>query len=288
MTRTQLLLTDSITLYQLHKQDYPLQDFGSSTSEDLTLTTLTSLHFYTMAARPNWMLKADVNAQADMQQKIAAKNEGHQQGSAKKQKPTRHIRARAKIGADGDNYTLPPWIDQENFKTMVLMILKSVSNSQQRLRILESVIADNFMVPSDLAAVAAAGAQAEAYHKKSISNSGEDLGAPGPQILYAFCEELRKADVGMDPKRTLKEHILDRIAATTQQKATELAAAFTIKPAHDPSFHKVILVSQDPLVRSTLTQALKAITGVKHFTAPAPASGQEDEIQKWIEKLESM
>ena len=115
------------------------------------------------------MLKADVNAQADMQQKIAAKNEGHQQGSAKKQKPTRHIRARAKIGADGDNYTLPPWIDQENFKTMVLMILKSVSNSQQRLRILESVIADNFMVPSDLAAVAAARAQAEAYHKKSLS-----------------------------------------------------------------------------------------------------------------------
>ena len=240
-----------------------------------------------MTGRPNWMIKTDVNEQAEMQQKIAAKND-YQQGNAKKQRPSRHIRARAKIGADADNYKLPQWIDQENFKAMVLMILKSVSNSQQRLRMLESVIADNFLVPSDLAAVAAARTQAEAYHKKAVSNSGEDLGAPGPQILWAFCAELRNADVGMDPKRLLKEQIMDRLAATPHHKATELAAAFTIKPAHDPSFHKVILVSSDPLVRSTLTQALKAITNVKHFTAPAPASGQEDEIQKWIEKLESM
>ena len=48
------------------------------------------------------------------------------------------------------------------------------------------------------------------------------------------------------------------------------------------------MVSQDIQVRAAVKKAILSQNGVKHYTAPAPASGQEDEIQKWIEKLESL
>ena len=56
--------------------------------------------------------------------------------------------------------------------------------ASQRVRTLESVCADNFVVPTSIAPVAVGVIMAEAYHKEAITNSSEkDRGAPGPQVL---------------------------------------------------------------------------------------------------------
>ena len=234
---------------------------------------------------PAWMVETSLEDKSSTQLKINKASAGSKD---KKQKGSRHIRSRARLptGAESSNYELPEWIEDDKFKNMMVTILKSLSNTQQRLRILESVAAENFVVPSAINPVTAAVTMAEAYHRKAVKG-GEDLGAPGPQVLYAFCEELVKLNIGEQPQKDVKQFILNKLESLTATKASQVAAVFTVKPCFDPQYHKVILVSSDLHVRSTMVKSLTALSDVRHFTAPAPASGQEDEIQKWIEKLES-
>ena len=237
---------------------------------------------------PDWMLKVSTEDQSQTQAKLAKSADGNKE---KKQKSHRHVRARAKLpsGPDRDKYELPDWVTDDHFKDMILQMLKTLANTQQRLRVLESVCADNFVVPSSLAPVAIGVTQAEAYHKEAITNSSEkDRGAPGPQVLYAFCVALLKCDCGQAPKQNLQEHIIDKIESLPKHRSSEVVSVFSLRPCYDTSLYKIVLVSQDAQVRSAFTTAMKALSDVKHFTAPAPASGQEDEVQKWIEKLESL
>ena len=63
---------------------------------------------------------------------------------------------------------------------------------------------------------------------------------------------------------------------------------FSVRPCYDADNHKVVMVSTNKSVRDAFRNLMVKIPDVKHYTAPAPASGQEDEVQKWIEKLESL
>ena len=108
-------------------------------------------------------------------------------------------------------------------------------------------------------------------------------------MMFTVCVAL--LDMGGLSERSrsaIKEQILQPLQGSQQEHATKVVSVFSIRLAFDPQFYKVVLVSQDQGVRAALTKALTDLHGVKHFTAPAPASGQEDEIQKWIEKLESL
>ena len=238
---------------------------------------------------PNWIVKIDVHEQAKIQTKLG-NSEGHHQNKDKKPKQQKYVRARAKLpqGPEAQQYKLPDWVVEDNFKVMMLTMLKTISNTQQRMRIMEAVVADNFMVPSTVPAVAAGVAMAEAYHRKAISGSKEDLGPPGPQVLYAFSQTLMTQDIGAVFKEEIKTNIIDKINTTPQEQCSEFAAVFSIRPCYDTSYHKIVLVSSNAAVRSTIIKALSNVTDAKHYTAPAPPSGQEDEIQKWIEKLESL
>ena len=150
---------------------------------------------------PDWMVKMEVNDQSETQKKIAKAQSGDK---AKKQKPSRHIRTRARLptsGPEKDYYNLPGWVVDDSFKGLMLQVLKTLANTQQRLRQLEAVIADNFVVPAAITPVVAGVTMAEAYHKRAISGSGDDIGAPGPQVLYAFCEAMvTSCDIGDDPR----------------------------------------------------------------------------------------
>ena len=235
----------------------------------------------------SWMAKIEPQDLTSTQDKIKKNSTGDRD---KRQKKVKYIRKRARLPQNEDelkHYKLPTWVGHDNFKQMLLQMLKSLSNTQQRLRILESVVADNFLVPSDKSPVIVGVAMADAYHKKAV-NSSDDMGAPGPQICFVYCEELVKCDIGEEQKRLVKENILNKMEALPQHRATEIVSVFNIRPCHDPDFHKIVLVSQDPLTRSSFQAAMKSLSGVKHYTAPAPASGQEDEIQKWIEMLETL
>ena len=151
------------------------------------------------------------------------------------------------------------------------------------------MVADNFVVPSDYPFVAAGLAMADTYHKKATGPDNEDLGPPAPQVLYDFAVALSPLDIGDVPRKSIQANIIDRLRKMSSvEHSTQVVAVFQIKPCHDTDFHKVIMVTGDNKVREALTAALSALSGVKHYTAPAPASGQEDELQKWIEKLEQM
>ena len=239
---------------------------------------------------PAWLVKVGTQEQAPTQTKLS-KASSSESNKDKKQKPSRHVRARAKLptGPDRAHYNFPDWVTQDSFKQMMMVVLKTLSNSQQRLRIIEAVVADNFVVPTDIAPVTCAITQAEAYHKAAISgNDTTDMGPPGPQVLYAFCEAMQKLDIGESPRIAVREHIIDKLKTLPQHRCSEIAAVFSIRACFDPSFHKIILVSQDVQVRAAFCKAITNISDVRHYTAPAPASGQEDEVQKWIEKLESL
>ena len=81
---------------------------------------------------------------------------------------------------------------------------------------------------------------------------------------------------------------MQALRSAPMDQATKVVSVFLLKPCHDPASYKVIMVSQSPHVRDALSRALTSQRDVKHYTAPAPASGQEDELQKWIEMLESL
>ena len=116
----------------------------------------------------------------------------------------------------------------------------------------------------------------------------DEIGAPAPQVLFEFCDALALLDIGEQPKEDVKNHILAKLKSLPIHRTTEVAAVFSSRACHDPAYHKVVLVTQDVQVRSSITKALTNLRDVKHYTAPAPPSGQEDEMQKWIEKLESL
>ena len=176
---------------------------------------------------------------------------------------------------------------------MLAVMLKTLANTQQRLRTLESVVADNYVVPTNFGSngatpVPIAVAQAEAYHKKATTTSDHSMGAPAPQVLYAFCQSLSQCDVGTTPRHEINTYILNKLSALDPDRATDVVSVFSVRPCYDNTFHKIVLVSQDIQVRAAVKKGILSQHGVKHYTAPAPASGQEDEIQKWIEKLESL
>ena len=243
-----------------------------------------------------WMCVVGDNDRAEISKKLLGPKDsrGNQDGNkqAKRTKPSRYVRQRARLptGPESANYELPGWIGDCKFKQMMLIVFKTLANTQQRLRVMESVNADNFVVPSKIPAVAAGVAQAEAYHKQATTTAtSEDMGAPAPQVLYNFCATLiKETDIGEEQRRLVMRDIVGKIQGLPKEKSTEVVAVFSIRACYDPDFHKIVLVSADPLVRVAFTQALKSVTGVRHYTAPAPPSGQEDEIQKWIEKLENV
>ena len=148
-------------------------------------------------------------------------------------------------------------------------------------------MADNFVVPSKLAPVISGVAMAETYHKQATT-ANEDMGAPAPQVLYAFCSALTQLDIGEAAKVSIKTNILDKLQSLAKDRSTDAVAVFILRPCHDPAYYKVVMVSSDLMVRAALARALTNLSDVRHYTAPAPASGQEDEVQKWIEKLESL
>lgn len=242
---------------------------------------------------PAWMMKVEPTEQATTKAKLEQKAEGTRE---KKQKSVKHVRHRARLPREENErkkYDLPGWVKDNGFKTMLMMMLKTLANTQQRLRTLESVVADNYVVHTDFGSngatpVPVAVAQAEAYHKKAITAPDHDMGAPAPQVLYAFCESLIQCDVGIGPRQEVQTQILDKLSALDPERATDAVSVFNVRPCYDNSYHKIIMVSQDIQVRAAVKKAILSQTGVKHYTAPAPASGQEDEIQKWIEKLESL
>ena len=251
------------------------------------------LHINMVASKtngPTWLMKAADEELASVQQKIAQTVEGKKK--QRRERPTKYVRARAKLpsGAERANYDLPAWLsgpESGKFKEMMLQVFKTLANTQQRLRVIEAVVADNFVVPSKLPAIAAGIAQAEVYHKKATSGEA-DLGSPAPHVLYAFCMELLKSELGPAPKKAVTEDIVGRLTGLNKEEATEVVAVFLIRPCYDTEFHKITLVSQDASVRSAFAKGIKSQVDVKHYTATAPPSGQEDECQKWIEKLESM
>lgn len=237
---------------------------------------------------PDWLVTVNDVEMAHTSAKISKASDGEHPHKDKKARPARHVRARAKLptsGPEAKNYTLPDWVGEDSFKQMISIMLKTIANTQQRIRVMESVIADNFVVPSKITPVTCGITAAEMYHKKATA--GNDLGPPAPHVFFAFCDALYRCEIGEEPKDGLKREILDKIRTFTVDKASGIAAVFTIKPCHDPANHKVILVTQNVNVRAAFVKAITCLRNVKHYTAPAPASGQEDEIQKWIEKLEN-
>ena len=243
-------------------------------------------------APPNWMVKAEETATSGISTRISKAKEGPRD---KKQKPgQKYVRTRARLPEDKTErakYDLPSWVADDNFKTMLQVLFKTLANTQQRLRTLESVVADNFVMPSDKPPIAYGLAHAETYHKRALANKGKDgdLGPPAPHVFYAFCDSLLTTmDIGEVQKKGLQDLILDPLKNNPGEKASETVAVFQIKPCYDPEYHKVTLVAQNVHVRAAFVKAMNSVNDVRHYTAPAPASGQEDELQKWIEKLETM
>ena len=246
-----------------------------------------------MTGKPQWLLATSEEDQRAAQQKLtkAVDARGKELPKEKKQaRAPRHVRPRAKLptGPERSNYELPDWVGDEKFTPMMLVILKALANSQQRLRIMESVVADNFVIPTNLGPVAKAVAMAETYHKNATRDA-VNSGAPGPQVFYAFCEALLLVE-GSNTKveKIVLQAILGELRDTDTSTATQFVSVFSVRPCYDPDNHKVVLVSTKQSVRDAFRNLMIKIPEVRHYTAPAPASGQEDEIQKWIEKLESL
>ena len=242
---------------------------------------------------PEWMVQVDPSDHATTKAKLDKKAEGTRE---KKQRSVKHVRSRARLPreeGERQKYELPGWVRDNGFRTMLVVMLKTLANTQQRLRTLESVVADNYVVSTDFGSngatpVPVAVAQADAYHKKAISTSDHSMGAPAPQVLYAFCESLLQCDLGATPRHEVNTYIIQKLSALDPDRATDIVSVFSVRPCYDNSYHKIVLVSQDIQVRAAIKKAMLSQHGVKHYTAPAPASGQEDEVQKWIEKLESL
>ena len=219
-------------------------------------------------------------------------NGGREHRDIKKRQTTRNqTRQRARLPTDPSErkaYELPDFVsDHKPFKALLLQMLKSSANAQQRLRLIEAAVADHYLIPTECGIVAPTLAHIQNYRKAAAAEPGlHGRGAPGPQVAFCMCSHLVKMDIGQNPKEEIRTKILDKLASYKLEDTTCIASTCILKPCHDSDFHKLIFISPDGEVRSALRRGLTALSGIKHFSGPAPASGQEDELQKWIETLE--
>ena len=200
-----------------------------------------------------------------------------------------HIRARARLP---DEPTARSYYDvgeiPDGMKNCLLTMLKTHSNAQQRLRIVESTTADNYLVPSSHPAFITAMIQQEAY-AEAVRKNPTTHGFKGAamQIFVALAEALLTCEVGEKNRDRLKA-INARIEKTTSPtKVHNFVSYLKLTQSHDPQYMKLVLVSADTEIRSAIQDTIEQIKDSTFFTGPAPPTGQEDELQKWITSITS-
>jgi len=194
-------------------------------------------------------------------------------------------RARARIQEEDrgnfDASNFPPAL-----KLVLNTLLKAGCNDQQRIRTLEAVAFDVFMVPVNNPVVSALDATYRAYQNIiQTSAPGTNVGAcDGPNFVVMIKTLLEQGDVGGKNKEQLNKIALalkdlDQIGLANYVKVCRMQ-----EPKRE-NFVKITVSVVTSEWRLIVVSAFKAMSEVEHLPGRPPPSGLEDEMSKWIQAL---
>ena len=223
-----------------------------------------------------WLRQGSTNGKAKMEIEGDHKNK---KGKVAKG-PTR---ARATLSAqEKKNFDLSH--ESEELRTVLGLLLKGQANLFQRMRIVESAVADCFHIPAICPLVDLGNAAYEGYAQYVRENPKSEEGPPGPQIYGAIMQGMFGMDVGQVNKTWITTTIQEMALTSSKLYATTVPFC-RLRQCFDEDWYKLTIIITDTTTRNSFRKSMAQIPNVTHFTGPAPASAMEDSVSKWIQAL---
>ena len=226
-------------------------------------------------------------------------NEGHDAERAEDQrkKPTTRAARRRRRNRGGVDKQIPKVANDETFKELLALILRSVHQLQTQMRFTLGVISDSFILPSASPMVAEMKLEAEAFAREALrrrkaKEDDEDgmtdtvlaLGPPTPGLFLACLEGLLKSDIG-SANREVIQSLHKRLSDLQPAEIMDEVIACKLAPTANKDTARLILSIPRGTLRGQIVTALTAVAGVVHKQGGPPPGHMEEEIADWIEIL---
>ena len=170
---------------------------------------------------------------------------------------------------------------------LLSLLVKSSLQSHQRIRDLQGVMYDVFILSADnpvpQAMVKAGQAYAHrAWQMRTSEGASSGLGPPHPQVWMAMLEVLKDADVGAANKEKLQQ-VYDLHNGLTLDQACEVVRCCRQDSTYNSDRKKITLgLSQD--LRPVLIASMQQI-GAEYKPGKPPTGAMERELASWLPSL---
>ena len=181
------------------------------------------------------------------------------------------------------------WIKSQdrNLHNLLNLLVKSNLQTHQKMRDLQGVMYDVFLVASELPAVKSMISAGQAYAQRvraTRENEGvaTGLGPPHPQVWMALLEVLKEADVGAANRQKLAEVYERHNSLTVEQVCEEVRYCRQDTTFSSDRRRVTLSVTQDlrPLLIASMTQV-----GAEYRPGRPPVGGMERELAAWLPAL---
>ena len=231
---------------------------------------------------PAWGLRRTTVSNTGSSTAAKEENPGKKHKSDGKQVYNRRARA-ILTQEDKSKYSLVNDSDQQRFMTVVV---KGLLNCSQRLRTIEGVLQDVFIIDSGHDIVKELAATMGTYQEScKQQGSGHDLGSPIPYLWSTLLEALIKCDIGQQNRADLQ--VVKDIVDTSADPATvfEYCRHIHCKGCYDKKTHKLTLIIPDRNSRHAVVKAMNQLQVTHKATRPPPGP-VEDDLEKYLQALE--
>ena len=193
-------------------------------------------------------------------------------------------RARATLtDADKDKY------HQGNQQELLVTLLKSSPNLHQRVRTVEHAVMDTYILQSKDELITVLAETMSAYQQKvRAAGAKHEMGSPTPYMLNSLVEFLSRpaTDIGQANRSAMSalKSLLENMPAP--HNALEHCKHLTTKQCFNKANTKLCVICPNRETRATIHDSLLQL-GVEWKAEKQPASSLEDDMEKWIQALES-
>ena len=174
---------------------------------------------------------------------------------------------------------------EDNQPALLISIVKGVLNSQQRVRTLEGVMQDVFLVKADNPVIKGLLAVQDDYYSQVKESSNHALGDPVPYLWKELVKLLMEQDIGRGNREALKALHTAIENMEVPAKAHDQVRVIALKPCYDQLNYKLTVVITDRAARQSITAAIGQLDWDHKSTKPPPGP-VEDDLEKWLQSLE--
>ena len=108
-----------------------------------------------------------------------------------------------------------------------------------------------------------------------------------PHLWHALLGQLTQEDIGGNNRNNVQA-VLDTVNKLEYPDLVlQTIRHLQLKTCYNPSQSRVTWIIIDANIRTSMHSGMMQIQNVEHKASKPPPSGQEDEMEKWLQLLES-